>query len=381
MRPAPSNRRRWLAGVAVVALGLAWLGWLACGGGARQARTERGAPRPVADRADTAEFATAPPAAAAPDRKDAPPPGPPANPAPAAPELHPAPAAAPQPPASGEIADRVRLRLQVRWDDPGLCGPDDAQRVAARAALLRSFVPLDDALAAVRHDPSVKPIMLEILQITLPMAVGGVRRYGFEPPPFPAVYVYRDVQQLQSVSCANRAAIGYYDGAIHMSGDLKHTGIELQQTLIHEYVHHVLRARGVTLPTWLHEGLAMRIAGESWYLDPSLGLVEWLRAGHLPFDALAGAFPHAADEPFALAAYYQSEAMVGFVSHRRGRKIVVALVDELAAQRVAPAEAFAWAAGLSGQELEQAWAAYLASPDHNPGEPADDAGGAAEPGR
>ena len=161
------------------------------------------------------------------------------------------------------------------------------------------------------------------------------------------------------VSCVNRSAIGYYDGAIHLSGDIRHGIQTLQQTAVHEYVHHILIGLGIKVPMWLHEGLAMKLAGETWWADPSLGLVAWLRDQHLPFKAMAGAFPHTADERFALAAYYQSLVMLEFLWDRKGDDGVVALVQALARREMAAEDAFS-SMGSSGDSLEQAWREFLA---------------------
>ncbi|WP_257460430.1 peptidase MA family metallohydrolase [Archangium lipolyticum] len=269
-------------------------------------------------------------------------------------------------PAAAEITDRAGRRFQVRWGESGLCGLGDARRVAQRHALLGTFVALGAAGTTVRHDPHVDPVVLrEVLSVLGAVqspSQSPIRRvFGREldrlPPP--EVYVYRDVQQMLDVSCVNRAAIGYYDGAIHLSGDPRH-GIEtLRQTVVHEYVHHVLIGLGIKVPMWLHEGLAMKLAGENWWVDPSLGLVAWLRDQHLPFEAMTGAFPHTADEKFALAAYYQSFAMLEFLWDRQGDDGVAALVRALARGELDAKEAFS-STGVSGDALEQAWREFLA---------------------
>jgi hypothetical protein len=273
----------------------------------------------------------------------------------------PAPAA-----ADGARTDRTDRRFRVRWGERGLCGPGDAQRVERRAQLLATFVALEASGTRVYHAPEVDPVVLDVVRSVL----GTVRSPTASPlrptfgaqldriPP-PEVYVYRDVQQLLDVSCVNRAALGYYDGAIHLSGDLRHGVQSLAQTVIHESVHHVLLQLGVAVPMWLHEGLAMELAGETWWAEPSLGLVPWLQGQHLPFEALAGAFPHTADETFAMAAYYQSLVMVGFFRERQGDAGIPTLVGALARGELVAKEAFA-STGLSGAALEEAWRGFVA---------------------
>ncbi|WNG61838.1 hypothetical protein F0U59_49345 [Archangium gephyra] len=330
-----------------LAIGLTWLLWPESpepsDGGARLEET----PRPAAEVSSTQREPTVE-----------------SSPEPARNEVPPR-EAAPEP-AAAERAERADPRFQVRWGENGLCGPGDGQRVAQRSALLGTFVALDAAGTTVRHDPHVDPVVLREVQVVLgavrsPSHAPMRRIFGQELDRLspPEVYVYRDVQQMLDVSCVNRAAIGYYDGAIHLSGDTRH-GIEnIKKTVVHEYVHHVLIGLGIKVPMWLHEGLAMKLAGETWWADPSLGLVAWLRNQHLPFEAMAGAFPHTADEKFAMAAYYQSLAMLEFLQDRQGDEGVAALVQALARSEVTAKEAFS-SAGLTGDALEQAWKEFLA---------------------
>ena len=73
---------------------------------------------------------------------------------------------------------------------------------------------------------------------------------------------------------------------------------------------------------------------------------------------MTGAFPHTADEKFALAAYYQSFAMLEFLRDRKGDDGVVALVRALARGELAAKDAFS-STGVSGDALEQAWREFL----------------------
>lgn len=261
-----------------------------------------------------------------------------------------------------ELAEHRAMRVQVAaWMQPGLCGSRHGARAGARDALLATFVSLPDAPTTIRYDRRVSAATLEAIGKALEIAVERVRaRTGLSIPPSPRIYVYADLAQLQQVSCVNRAAIGYYDGAIHLSGDARHGQRAVVETVVHEYVHHVLSALGISTPMWLQEGLAMDVAGETWFLDPSLGLVAWLQGGHLPFEAMGAAFPHASDESFALAAYCQCYAMVQFVRQRRGEVRLRELLVVLLQGQVGAAEAFSWAAGLSGAPLERAWSDAVA---------------------
>lgn len=261
---------------------------------------------------------------------------------------------------SGEL-DRANLRFQVRWGESGFCGPKARSRTSARAALLATFVPLDGAAYPVLHDPSVDRNVLKDVQEGLDYAVREFPLRYLEAKPAPMTYVYKDVEQLQGVSCVNKATVGYYDGAIHVASDRRYTRWRIKETIVHEYMHHLLIERGVALPMWLHEGLAMQHAQEDWWKDSSLGLVDWLATRHIPFEAMTAAFPYTSDEKFALAVYYQSYMMVQFAqAGRRGDARMAALIEGLAQRKIRPAEAFTFATGLSGSELERAWSDFLA---------------------
>lgn len=256
-------------------------------------------------------------------------------------------------------SDEVRSddpRLRVRWGKPGLC-EEGTRPLVDREALLSSFVAGPEGAGHIRHHPDLSAShaelareMLErahrLLRMLLGSRVDAVRA--------PSVFLYASVEQLVSAACVNRATRGYYDGAIHVAAER-----DLSESLLHEYSHHVLNQLGVRKPMWLHEGIAMLVASETWWQDPRLGLHDWLPEGHLPFEALVDAFPHTADELFAGAVYYQSIAMVFFIRTRGTRPDLGALVEQLARGEVSPRSAFAYAAGREGRALHEAFRDYV----------------------
>lgn len=259
--------------------------------------------------------------------------------------------------------EHTDMRFQVRWGQKGLCGPKDASRIHQRNALLLTFVAAAGADNSVLHEPSVSPRVLKDVQEALDYAVHRLPKGVLEPKAAPVTYIYKNVEQMQNVSCVNRAAIGYFDGAIHIAGDSRYSGMRIQETVVHEYVHYLLLGRGIRSPMWLHEGMAMQYAQEHWCDDPSLGLMAWLAKSHIPFVAMTKAFPYAADEKFAVAAYCQSQMMFEFafrgVQDRSANDKVAALLEELAQGTVRDSEAFFVAAGLSGEALERAWDSHV----------------------
>lgn len=251
-------------------------------------------------------------------------------------------------------------RFGLRWSLPGHCGPGFEKQMAARASLLATFPVTTLQGARFFHDPAVEP--MRVLAAGDALVKGRSITTGLLGPDAavgpPDIYLYATAEALRSTSCVNQATAGYYDGAIHVSAD----DFDLERTVIHENVHHVLNSLGVTKPMWLHEGLAMFAAEERWWHDERLGLTRWLSTQHLPFESLALAFPHSSDELFAGAVYYQSFRMVEFVfvlSPDRGG--IYRLVAGLRAGSIQPQSAFSQSSGLSGEPLERSWKQFLSS--------------------
>ena len=259
-----------------------------------------------------------------------------------------------------EQAPGTDPRFGLRWTLPGHCGPGFEHVEASRRALLATFALTTLKGARFFHDPDIDAMRVHAAGDALArgrsIATGLLGREAAISPP--DVFLYATREEMKKTSCVNAATAGYYDGAVHAAAD----DFELETTLIHETVHHVLNGLGVTKPMWLHEGLAMFAAQEKWWQDERLGLTRWLRAQHLPFEALALAFPHSSDELFAGAVYYQSFRMVEFVfSSSPDRGGIYRLVLGLRDGSIRAPTAFSQATGLSGEPLEQAWKRFLES--------------------
>ena len=259
-----------------------------------------------------------------------------------------------------ETGDRRAARFEVRWGEPGLCGLSGARPTdQRRAASLRRFESVYVGVVELFVDPEVDDSVLEALTEGLLEAEERSRELLGWAPARPRVHVYASVEALRRSACTNNLAIAYYDGALHISGSLTHERELVRESAIHEYFHHALLSLGVDGPQWLHEGLAMYAAEEQWWRDPRLGLVPWLTNHHLPFKAMVAAFPHTADETFALAAYYQSYRMVDFIVVLNGENVIATLARELARGGLSPEQAFEHATGLFGAELQDKWTEYI----------------------
>lgn len=254
-------------------------------------------------------------------------------------------------------------RFSVRWGNAGLCEAGDNRLDTQRQTLQSLLVNLTWPGITMLHASEVRPEILNEVKDSLEL--GRAAACSLVPCrtelKHPRVFLYKSLEQMRSVACVNTSAIGYYDGDMHLSGDSGHGLLHVRETVIHEYVHHVLLTSGVRLPMWLQEGLAIVAAGENWWKDPRLGLEKWLLGSHLPFDAMVPAFPHTADEQFALAAYYQSYMMVEFVRHSKGVTAVAEIVNALSRGTLDPKDAFTAGAGVEKSELEAKWAQFVQS--------------------
>ncbi|MER2561958.1 MAG: hypothetical protein ABTQ32_14620 [Myxococcaceae bacterium] len=253
-------------------------------------------------------------------------------------------------------------RFQVRWGDEGLCG--SKRRAAMRAereSLLASFPTRAFGEATIAFDPRLDARVVALVAERLIAARAATAAWIDWLPnvPPPATIVYFDTPQLQSVACVSAQTIGYFDGRLHISADPSLSEAMVGQTVIHEYVHFALNTLSIPKPMWLHEGLAMRVAEETWFQDTRLDFARWLREHRLPFDAMVYAFPHTADEKFALASYYQSARMVDFIQAQRGPNAVRELVRLLSTHAVTADDAFVRGAGLTPSSLEPYWKDFV----------------------
>lgn len=264
-----------------------------------------------------------------------------------------------------EPAPREReddARFQVRWGDEGQCGSKRLSAIRAeRESLLASFPTRTFGEASIAFDPRLDARVVSLVAERLVAArVATAQWIDWLPnvPP-PATIVYFDTAQLQSVACVSAQTVGYFDGRLHVSADAALSEAVIGQTVIHEYVHFALNTLSIPKPMWLHEGLAMRVAEETWFQDSRLDFARWLREHRLPFDAMVYAFPHTADEKFALASYYQSARMVDFIQAQRGPTAARELVRLLSTHAVTADDAFVRGAGLTPSSLESYWKDFV----------------------
>jgi len=248
-------------------------------------------------------------------------------------------------------------RASARVTAPGLC--EEAK--AARATLLAGFRTVEPGFGSLLIDPvlpdSITARVANALQVAQRVTAELVASPAAIPPPL--VVVYRSLNQMREVARVNTSTWGYYDGAIHLSGNPNGGLKELEETLVHEYVHHVLVQQGVRLPMWLSEGTAILLARETWWRQPELALLPWARSTHLPFDSLVPAFAHATDEQTATHLYFQSFLMVELIRGRAGMQALRTVISRLGQGLVSPDDAFSEASGIAPSELDGVFHAWV----------------------
>ena len=201
-------------------------------------------------------------------------------------------------------------RLQARLRT-GLCADPDAA-AEAQDRLRSSFRTLDwGDIARLYVDPhlpsAVDADLLQELDHTereVGTALGVL-------PARPDVFAYFDRELLQKSSCADEASSAFYDGALHAVV----TQRGMLQRLLRQYARHALVSRGVIGPSWAREGIALAIAGERWWLEPS-----WLAqivSKPIELDALEHDLPDTTSESPAQLFYARAAAMVSCATGQR----------------------------------------------------------------
>ena len=158
---------------------------------------------------------------------------------------------------------RALLAPLASWSKPGLCSTS-GEAQATRDKLTEHFRQVDAGEAGKLYlDPRLAEdadkLVLAVLE---PAQLAAKRNLGLQPPP-PQVFVYFDQQLMKAAACINEDVVAFYDGALHIVLGRP----DLQQSVTHEYAHHALFSSGVVGPAWAQEGIAMNLAGETWWRE------------------------------------------------------------------------------------------------------------------
>lgn len=201
-------------------------------------------------------------------------------------------------------------RLQARLR-AGLCADSDAAS-EAQDRLRSRFRALDwGDTARVYVDPRLPlsidaPLLQELDQTERDVgsALGVL-------PLRPDVFAYLDREALQKASCADEAVSAFYDGAVHALV----TERGMLQRLLRQYARHALVSRGLVGPSWAREGIALAIARENWWREPSL--LARIASTPADLDALEHELPDTASASEAQLFYARAAAMVGCAARQR----------------------------------------------------------------
>jgi len=198
---------------------------------------------------------------------------------------------------------RVSITVLEARTQPGLCkGANEA--VDFRAAVVARFHAVSwDAGSLIYLDPRLRPGESTNLIAVLEHAERELARVLLLTPPRPDVFAYFDTRLLLAGGCTNENVVAYYDGALHVvpSHD------DVAQSILHEYTHHALTAAGLLGPAWAHEGIAMHMAGETWWRG---GWMERVLERPFSLEVMESAVPYTLRSDQAGLFYAQSAAMV-----------------------------------------------------------------------
>ena len=158
------------------------------------------------------------------------------------------------------------------------------------------------------------------------LRVGGELHY-YPQNPITAI-LYTD-QQFQDVTHLPAWAGAAYDGKIRIPAKGLRQGDEsVARIITHEYTHAVVHlwSRG-RAPTWLHEGLAQSMEGET--ADTAVARLAGTGGRMIPLNLLEGAFVRLS-EPQAKLAYSESLLAVYFIRQTYGDYTIRAILEALA---------------------------------------------------
>lgn len=135
---------------------------------------------------------------------------------------------------------------------------------------------------------------------------------------------------------------------------------DLHEILAHELTHFVLhtitRKKGVHLPTWLHEGLALYEARQwNWHYRTVMAQASLSKA-FLPLSSLSRGFP--AQKRLADRAYAQSISLIAYIINKYGQGALRDIIRNLVEGNPTDTS-FYNALGIDIEVFEKKWHAYL----------------------
>ncbi len=126
-------------------------------------------------------------------------------------------------------------------------------------------------------------------------------------------------EQFRAATEAKSWVGGLYDGKIRLPvRGLRGTEVQLKRTILHEYVHVVVRDLAPRCPIWLNEGLAQLLEGRSVVSSDRKAMAAESAGRLLEMKALRRPFSTIKKSEEAELAYAQSHSMVAWLSRNRG---------------------------------------------------------------
>lgn len=239
---------------------------------------------------------------------------------------------------------------------------DEARVRAKLESLLAGPPPTSGARFRLRYDGAAdEPLGVAVLRELDRAFDEYTVRLGFAPAQ-PVTVVLQTAESFRDTTRAPDWAAAWNDGRIRVPvAGIGRSTPGLVRVLRHELAHSFVTARaGSSCPTWLQEGLAQWLGGETPTRDIEM-LAPRARAGTMPrLESLEAPFVGFSERD-AMLAYAQSLSVVAHVAHRHGEDGLRRLLDALGEGRPA-AEALPIALGQSYGELQRDWERTLRPP-------------------
>ncbi|BCA56853.1 putative TPR repeat protein [Nitrospira sp. KM1] len=216
----------------------------------------------------------------------------------------------------------------------------------------------DSTHFTVKFDGQADPDTWIVVQEILEEAYREIGQKFGHFPSKPITVVLQTKSEFQSETGSPLWADGLFDsvlGRIQIPTEGATTDRAwLTRVLRHEFSHallHDLLGLGSTaIPTWLNEGLAMQLSGETWSgIQPAQGQ-DWT---FIPLTALEGAWGHLPPETAAMA-YVEANSAVHYMIERFGQHSVNQLLTHLKARQSLNA-AIQSQLSMSYEQFESGW--------------------------
>ncbi|MGA1864792.1 MAG: peptidase MA family metallohydrolase [bacterium] len=196
-----------------------------------------------------------------------------------------------------------------------------------------------------------------------------IHHIGIDPGIKAMVYIAPDRDSYQALQPKGKKTHEWSIGVFYPHQNLilllspkaqKETHPDLQQIMAHELTHFILytvtREKGIDLPIWLHEGLAMYEA-KQWNWNYRRIMAETaLTRSFLPLSSITNGFP--SEKRLADRAYAQSISLIAYIINKYGVDYLNKLIQKLVEGSQTP-EAFFRVFGITLEDFENNWHMYL----------------------